>query len=287
MTTPSRNKAFFVSSAVLWLASPACWAGTTPPFDIGGLILYGALYLFGLVVFPFVIGCSKEKKAKRFWSWLLAVYVVGPATYIFAEIKSKEMRNARIADEVKAGQQKNLEAFGNYCKERKRIVHSKGPQEGGVSLLVRIEKDFTGVRWQFNAYPLFEYFGKHPNVCGQTGVKVLEGLYDGAYSKERNGYEKEVRRYAMCTNERWAVIPEVQSRFELVLGQTGSKDSVPWGGAGSRWMSKSSVQIVDRLTGKILAEDTMYFLRYDTGEGGCPEGISQLSDLLAEVFGRQ
>lgn len=272
----------------VWLFIPLKSEAAAPVyFDLGGLILYGALYLLGLVAFPFVIGFSKEKAAKKFWSWSFAVYVIGPVAYIFVDVKINSMRNARIKEEVKVGEQRNLEAFGNYCKGRTRIVHSRAPQQDGVSLSVRIEKNFTGVQWEFNAYPLFEYLGNKRDLCARTGVTVLEGVYDGAYSKERNGYEKEVRRYAMCTKDKWTVTPEIQSRYELVLGRTGHKDPVPWGGEGGRWMSNSSIQIVDRLTGNVLAEDTMYFLRYDTGKGGCPAGMEQLSDLLAEVFGRQ
>jgi len=257
-------------------------------FDLAGLIIYGALYLIGLVVFPFVIGFSKDKSAKRLWSWIFAIYAIGPITYIIVGMKLSEMRNARILEEVRVGEQKNREAFADYCKGRKQIVYSKASlQDGGASLLVRMEKGFTGVNWKFNAYPIFEYLAKNPDLCARAGIKTLEGFYDGAYSKEKNGYEKEVRRYVMCSNEKWAVVPEALSRFELVLGQTGRKDSVPWGGEAGRWMSTSSVQIVDRLTGKVMAEDTMYFLRYDSGEGGCPEGMSQLSGLLTAVFGHQ
>jgi hypothetical protein len=289
MNRDIRSQRLFACScfAIALLTSPNSQAAAPVYFDLGGLIVYGALYLLGLIVFPFVIGFSKEKGSKRFWAWVFAVYIIGPVTYIFVEVKSNSMRNERIMEETKVGEQRNLEAFGNYCKGRQRIVHSRAPQADGASLVIRIEKGFTGVAWQFNAFPLFEYLGRKRDTCARTGVNVLEGVYDGAYSKEKNGYENEIRRYALCTDEKWAVVPDVQSRFELVLGKTGSKDSVPWGGEGGRWMSNSSVQIVDRLTGNILAEDTIYFLRYDTGEGGCPSGMDQLSSLLAEVFGHQ
>lgn len=257
-------------------------------FDLGRLIVYGVFYLLGLVVFPFAIGISKGKTAKCVWLCLFAAYVIGPVAYIAVEKKQNSLRNTRILEDMKVGKEKNLEAFSNYCKKRNQIVHSKVVQEDGdISIAVRIEKNFTGVPWQFNAYPLFDYLYKHKELCARTGVKVLEGIYDGAYSKEKNGYEKEVRRYSLCTNEKWTVVPEAQSRYELVLGQNGGKDPVPWGGEGGRWMSNSSVQIIDKLTGKTLAEDTMYFLRYDTGEGGCPSGMRQLTDLLVKVFGRE
>lgn len=282
-TTLSRNKAILLSSTVFWLASPACLAAAPLPFDMGELVFYCALYLLGFVVFPLVIGFSKEDEAKRFWSWVYAVHSIGPIICIFAILVLGEMRKTRRMEQEKAGAQKNLEAFGNYCRGRKPIVHSKSYEEDGVSLLVRTEKDFKSI----NTDLLFEYFGKNPDLCARSGVKTLENIHNIAYLKDKIGYEAEVRRYAMCTNERRTVVPEVQSRFELVLGQTVSKDPVPRAGAGHWWwMSRSSVQIIDRLTGKILAEDTMYFLEHETGVGGCPEGLSQLSNLVAEVFGR-
>ncbi len=282
-TTLSRNKAILLSSTVFWLASPACLAAAPLPFDVGGLIIYSALYLLGFVVFSFVIAFSKEKEAKRFWSWVYAVHAIGPIIYIFAVIALGEMQSAYRMKQAKAGNQKNLEAFGNYCRGRKLIVHSKSYEEDGVSLLVRTEKDFKSI----NADLLFKYFEKHPDLCARSGVKTLENIHNVASLKDKNGYETEVHRYAMCTSERPTVVPEVQSRFELVLGQTVSKDPVPRAGAGRWWwMSRSSVQIVDRLNGKILAEDTIYFLDHETGVGGCPEGVSQLSNLVAEVFGR-
>jgi hypothetical protein len=131
----------------------------------------------------------------------------------------------------------------------------------------------------------------------------LKGTFSKYIGKEE-GYENELRSYFICKHTAKVydpleeVIPDVDSRFELVLGQTGSKDSVPFSslyaprGNGfwwpyDSWMSNSSIQIVDRLTGEILAEDTMYFLEGKTGVGGCLDGMEQLSNLLIEVFDRQ
>ena len=99
------------------------------------------------------------------------------------------------------------------------------------------------------------------------------------------GYQEESRRFPMCPRQLAVNASGTQPRFELILGKTGSRVAVP-GKVGRDWMSTSSIQLVDRLTGKTLAEDSMYFLRYDTGAAGCPEGLKQISDLLGEVFAR-
>ncbi len=269
-------------AAVAILSPMSVQAAAPVYFDLGGLLLYGALYLIGLIILLAVVIFSKDKLAS---SWLFAAYVVGPLLYVGVNITVKSIQNKQASKEVADGEQKNLNAFGAYCKARKQIIHTKVKPENDVALAVRIDKEFTGINWQFNAYPIFEHMHRNLNMCEKTGVKILEGAYDGLYSAEKRGYEPEVRRYLACTKENWTVVNEFQSRYELRLGEASRKDPVPWGSAGGRWMSASSMRIIDRTTGAVLAEDTMYFLRYETGVGGCPSGIAQLSELMTGVFG--
>jgi len=152
------------------------------------------------------------------------------------------------------------------------------------SLLIRQEKGFTGVGWQFNAFPVHEYMVKNREICDKTGLGHLEGIYNGQYVPEKKGYEREVRLYAICRDEKWRTLTDSQSRYELVLGESSEKKTVPWGSEGGRWMSKSSVRLIDTKTGATLAQDTMYFLRYESGDGGCPNGLDQIASLVAEVF---
>lgn len=253
-------------------------------FDLGGLVLYSALYLLGLIIFPIVIATSKDK---RMSSWIFAAYVIGPVLYIGIITQTNSIHNKQVMAEmveINDGEQKNLDAFGTYCKARQKTIHSKVKPPGDISLAVRIDKNFTGIKWQFNAYPISRHMQRNPDACEKTGVKTLEEIYDGAYSEEKKKYEREIRRYSMCTSEKWTVTAESQSRYELVLGETSRTDPVPWGGSDGRRMSASSVRIIDRSTGEVLAEDTMYFLNYGNGEAGCPSGLPQLSALVTEVF---
>lgn len=178
------------------------------------------------------------------------------------------------------GEAKNIEAFSVYCKDRNRMVNSSVAAGADSSLLIRHEKGFAGVRWQFNAFPVLEYMMKHREICEKTGLGHLEGIYDGQYVPEK-GYEREVRSYSMCRAEKWRTLTESQSRYELVLGESSERKTAPWGGS---WMSKSSVRLIDTNTGATMAQDTMYFLRYDSGDGGCPNGLEQIASLVAEVF---
>jgi hypothetical protein len=256
---------------------------------LADFLIFCVLYLFGFVIFLLVACISKS----GFLRGLFAVYVIGPIVWITIGGALNDIRNKRFEEERRARGQRNIEVFSEYCKGRKQVIHGKAFSENGVSLVVRIEKGFTGYTVDFTVNQLFYYLGKRPELCARTGVKVLEGVFD-RYSVEKKRREKEVVRYSLCTSEKMTVVPEVQSKYELVLGQTGSKKTIYWG-AGSPYpngksigqMSNSSIQIVDRSTGEVLAEDAMYFLRDEgTGVGGCPEGMDQLSDLLVKVFGR-
>ena len=263
------------------LAAGNCHAAAPVYFDLGGLILYGALYLLGLLILLAAIAFSKKRAV---WSLLVLAYVTVPVAYVFLSASAQRTRNDRILEEARVGEAKNVEAFATYCKDRDRIVNTRVAPTADTSLLIRQEKGFTGVAWQFNAFPIHEYMMKNREICEKTGLGHLEGIYDGQFVPEKRGYEREVRLYGMCRAEKWRTSTEAESRYELVLGESSERKTVPWGDDGGRWMSKSSVRLIDTKTGATLAKDTMYFLRYESGDGGCPNGLEQLASLIAEVF---
>jgi hypothetical protein len=264
-----------IGAVITLIAAPHAEAMGPVYVDLGLLFLTGVLYLVGLIAILVGIGRSREPTKRRVRSWLFAAYIIAPIAYFYAEVKINAMHSARIKTEMEVGQQKNREAFGVYCKDRKRVVYHKVKEKNGASLAVRIDKNLTGGDVNWNAYRIFEFIHREQGRCFETGVKFMEGIF----------YNGEIRRYSMCTRDKWEVVSKEHSRYELVLGQTGSKERLH-GPAGGQ-MSKSSVQIIERSTGTVLAEDTMYFLQFDTGEGGCPSGLEQLSDLIVEVFGRK
>ncbi|MES2279774.1 MAG: hypothetical protein V4573_04075 [Pseudomonadota bacterium] len=285
MTTPNnKNTRVILAShvlAVIGIFFPMSVQAAPIYFGFEWLVIYGVIYVVGLIFFVFAIGFSKNK---RVLSWLFGAYVIGPLLYAGISIRSNSMQNQQVLKEVEDVQKKNLDAFTEYCKAREKIVHAKVKPVDDVSLAVRIDRNFTGANSQFNAHALFEYMGRNPDACKKIGLKSLEGGYR-LYSAEKKGYEPEVRRYLACTREKWTVIDKSESRYELVLGETSKKEPVLWREKGGRGMATSSVRILDRSTGVVLAEDTMYFLGHDTGEAGCPSGLPQLSELISGVFG--
>lgn len=274
-----------VGCAVLLLI-PLNSAASAPMYvDLGGL---GGvfLYLVGLLVFPFYLTASKGGKVSSLRCWLYFIYFVAPFAFFFVFVELDSRRKERTLAETEALKRMAFSKFEEYCKGRERVIHARAPHGSGASISVRIEKGFPGDGVHFNAQPIFEYLGARGNLCVAAGVAVLEGLYDGDYSQKTRRYDKEVRRYAVCSTGDWRVIPEAQSRYELVLGRTSRVDHYLLKNDSSYSMSRSSVQIVDRGTGKVLAEDMMYFFGSRSMRvGSCPEGMEQLSSLMADVFG--
>jgi hypothetical protein len=266
------------------LAAGSCHAAAPLYFDLAGLILYGALYLLGLLVLLVAIFVSKKKAV---WTLILVAYVVGPFAYDHVSTYAQRARDVRFFEEASLGEIKNVEAFAAYCKDRQRVVNRRVSPGADASLVFRHERAFTGSSRAFNADPIHAYMLRNQAICQKTGLGYLEGIYDGQYVAEKRGYEREVRLYRMCRAEKWSTVAQSQSRYELVLGESSEKKPTPWGSEAGRWMSKSSVRVIDKQTGAILAEDTMYFLRYDTGKGGCPNGVEQLASLIADVFPKE
>ncbi len=254
-----------------------CWAGTTPPVDIGALVLLAGFYVLGLVAF--IIGGWWSKNIRI----LLGLYIVIPIAWIVGYASLEKSRNGKILAESETGKKANEEAFSRYCKNRKKTVISRIKPRDGLTIFTRFESKFYGDKSKFNTGYVF---ASHPFLCDATRVAYFEGVYDGKYSPEKKGYEQEIRRYKECKSSEWSVVPDIQSKYEVILGEEGEIARIPWSAGGNR-MSSSSVRIADRLTGETLAEDTVYFLWYGSGEAGCQEGTQQLAELIAEVFSGQ
>ncbi len=272
-------------AALLPVLPSCCLAGTSAPFDVGALILLVGGYVVGLIVLLFLVGAFRSNRFRV----ALVVYIVAPVAWIAIEVNVNNRRNSRILAETEAGEKANEQAFSQYCKDRQRRVFATahpetGRQEGDRAVYVRFDSNFTAGSTPFKAGNIAYYLQLNPTKCVQTGLLALEGQYDGAYV-EGKGRTPEIRRYDACTKDQGKIVPAAKARYELVLGETGRKDKVPWGGAGGRWMSRTSVRVVDRKDASTLAEDTLYFLRYESGVGGCPKAEEQLVELLSSVFG--
>ncbi|MES2015914.1 MAG: hypothetical protein V4484_05590 [Pseudomonadota bacterium] len=260
-----------------------CFAGTSAPFDIGGLLIWVGGYLLGLIVL--VIGAVRSKGCR----FALPVYIVAPAAWIAFELNATSRHNAEVYAEYRVGETKNEQAFSLFCKDRQRKVFATAPLEsasrqGDRTVYVRFESQFTAKQIYFNAGAVAEYLQKNPTRCARTGLLALEGNYE-VYDREKKGFTPEIRRYDACAKGEGEIVPAVKARYELVLGETGQNYPAPFGFGGA-WLSRTSVRVVDRNDASTLAKDTLYFLSHDSGVGGCPKAEEQLAELLTDVFGQ-
>lgn len=274
----------------LALTASRCWAGTSAPFDLGGLVVGVVVYLLGLLM---LLGLTL--KFRNLWSVLLVVGYLGVAALgvigAQGQVDEERARSDQRLRESAAGEQANQDAFARFCEGGQRrllatTAVAPGAPEADASLSVRIEPAFTGQIPEFNAGQIAIALQRERGRCGPTGLRFIEGAYHFADAAQK-GTGKTYRRFAACQPDQSGGgegVEALQARYELVLGETASKAPVPWGADRGNWMSRSSVRMLDRETGKVLAEDTLHFLRYESGGAGCPEGTRQLAELIRDVF---
>lgn len=248
------------------------------------------VYLLGLLV---LLGLTL--KFRNLWSVLLVVGYLGVAALgvigAQGQVDEARERSDQGLRESAAGEQANQEAFARFCQggQRRLLATASvapGASEADATLSVRMEPAFTGQIPAFNAGQIAIALQRARSRCEQTGLRFIEGGYNVVDAVQK-GAGKTYRRFSACQPDQTGSgegVEALQARYELVLGETASKAPVPWGADRGNWMSRSSVRILDRETGKVLAEDTLHFLRYESGEAGCPEGSGQLAELVREVF---
>jgi len=268
-----------LSFALVTLSTPTICEAAGPDYvGIGGLIIYGGLLLLGLAVLV-IVAMVRRSKASLY---LLLGYISIPLIFIaHSEIKRK-MHFRAIAQ----GEAENIEAYAKFCKERNKqtpLIHAKAVIAANAALIVRMEKHHTTLRLMQNpGYAIAEIMWSRKDLRNQSGVRYFEDLY------YKNAYAEALCNPKYCWSvEGWPEShkPVARSQYELILGETGSTMAAPWPQSHPMKLSKSSVRIIDKLTGATLAEDTLYYLGGNTGLNVCPYAPEQMANLLAEVFG--
>lgn len=264
------------------------------PVNVGGIILaaigFVILYFTGMMVLSAALANSKSLGKSVFLTAAVVTYTVAPFAYYGYDRAESRAATKKRNEEVANGRALNIRAFSDFCKDRKRTIFKRPKDEDEVVLSIRIEPDFKGQRTDFNAGQIGQYMQtrgrfawKQPDICASSMLRYLEGEYRRKYVAELKGYLPEYRRYALCEKRGWDVQNNISSQYELVLGEFSTTASAPWL-QEQTWLAHSSARIRDRRSGEVLAEDTMYFLRYDSGVGNCPYGLDQLSELITDVF---
>lgn len=266
-----------VIAAASMLVAGNCHAMGGEGFAQGVLIIVGS-YILGVATLLLLWGSTKL----AIWKWSLLTLVAAPfVLYAAAEPIGKwsEYRHAKAEARAKAN---NLQEFAAFCKDRKRVVDWQVAQAQAASLLIRRDERFPRNSDDFSAASIHQYMVKRPGWCEKTGLGHLEGVFLGAYTRGE-GFAREVRTFGMCDLGGPRISVETAARFELVLGEK-VETSETSGPSWSDTMSKVSVRLTDTRTGTLMAQSSIYILRYGEGTTVCPDGMEQLATLIADVF---
>lgn len=230
-----------------------------------GLFVYlcGVIFLTGITI-------AEKDMARRRWAVVLVIYVVSPWAAMYAN-GVHESAATKHADIVRAaGETINNAAMDQYCQHRNRIIHRKAGGEPVASLLVS--------DGEFSVSAFFDQMKSDPALCSRTGVRFLE-------DKSSNG---KIHLYSICSRANFTVIPAAQARYELVFTPQMPATLAPWQGPNRPYdntISASRVQIIDRFTSAVLAEDTSYQLRANSFTGNaCPSQQALVNQLVLDVF---
>ncbi|MCX9158580.1 hypothetical protein OPU71_20905 [Niveibacterium sp. 24ML] len=249
--------------------------------DPVGIIGVPLLYVLGFLVILVAITATKKKQIPVV---VLFVYVLVPVIFFANEIYKSD----RFWKSIKDGERSNSVAFARYCAGSNRVVYRRPEISRGDSVSIHFAEPVIWRKTGFNQTlyapgQLQDYMNRHPSICAATSVEYVEGSYSGAFNAGENRYEQENRKFLLCGDRPPEIVPTLESRYQLVLGEKAQKDEVPWSNNGQLWMAKASVRLVDTTDGSIVAEDTVYTLVHGN-EAACPSGPEALAKLIVDVF---
>jgi hypothetical protein len=274
-----------VGACALACSSSTAQAAAPVLFDIQGLLLtllvwYGVAIALGFGVARVKAGMMKSLAALGLFTYVLAP----PVAFVVSE-KVKRESNEKNEQRFQEALKDDALALADYCKARVQRVNKVVSDGTDDVVAIRIDKGFTGPPPHFGGWSVAEALRKDPLSCTRLRVKFIEEAFPPD-SIASGGQPSEYRRYSICEKSGFQAIASVGARYELVLGATSERKPYPNTKLSDTWMSFSSVQIVDRKSGTVLAEDALYFDRYEpSGVASCPSGLPVIKELLEKVFG--
>ena len=268
-------------AAVVTLCPAFCHAGTSAPFDIAGALLLIVGFAAALLLLFVCLIFAKSSSTRRGFGGALAALVALPFGYGAIMYAENEIGLAKFERNV----ERNKSAYAAYCQQRDMKIIAKASSSETDTIAIRLAPGSPVINWRISGYCLAEYFDKNSARCNMLGLRGLEETTE-LFNVETQRPEPENLRFSLCEKPSVTKPSAITSRFEMVIGEQWRKDPAPWDGGGDTWLARSSVRIVDTRTNETLAQDTLHFLRYESGEGGCPVAVEQMADLMLAVFPR-
>jgi hypothetical protein len=270
--TKGAPRQWIVGSVLASVGSP-CWAGTSEPIGLGGLIFVGIVYVIGLVVLS-TMGVRSRWALIGAFAWF-----VSPAALWLNATRVREARNAEVESRAGGDPISAALAYSKFCQSRERQVTLQLPKQSGdrtQNLLVRVDNAFSQGTEKFNAASLAKLLQRFPDQCRKTGLSFIEGL-----QPNQSGLALRFPACSGAPTTEPAVAP-ASAQYELILGEASQKDRTP---ENSRYdLRSASIRIADRQSGQTLATDTMYFFNGMSDGTSCPTAEDQLVELIELVF---
>lgn len=282
--TPTTARGRRALTLVMFAAgSPSAALAAGPVyFDIGGLAQYAAGLVLLLVVAAFIPAKSR-KRGLSIWGIAVGAYVLAPI--VISKIKMDEYErtnaanNAAIAEE----EQRLGIAFKEFCRgseiKVRRMVNIGSP----VSIEIQFGKNFIGNPYALEPARVSGSFS-NPKNC-PSSVSFWEGsTINQKTASSGNGTPTLYRRYANCAVDlQGQDSPENAAPYVLIIGDSGRR--LPWQGRSRTFeFSDSSIRLIERATGDVLAEDTIYFLDEIGDRLGCVRPQAQIKAMTDSVL---
>lgn len=267
-------------------ALPATASAAAPVlFDIGGLAQYALGFLVLLLVAPaFIIFIPKRRKWAWWGAWVLATaaYVGVPIYGAHKQWQEIQAANTAAYKRMLEDEQRRLTAFRRFCSERRATIHKVLKLDHPVMVEVRLGPRFHGSIYEVNLQAMQRLFQN--DACDSEVIAwEASGKLENRDASAETGY----RRIATCGRQLAPEIIEKPSApYVLSLGDLGLSE--PWvdrAANGTRF-SSSSARLLDKATGEVLAEDTLYFISKGRLDDACPVPQEQIRALIRGVFAR-
>ena len=241
----------------------------------------------GLVVLvPLVMKASGSKNAIS--GFLLALIIPPLAVLVWIQTEAI-VRNKQSQEAL----DKSDPGWGTYkevCKNRKINVHFKESGKTPRGILVIPTEFYRGRAEDMDARMLASCalsgsISKSLSGCIKSNINFVEEqkhLVYLRYSNDSNdGPVQAPSADVVSLNSK--IVDKASSQYALLLGKSGDQEKIQV--QENLAIEKSSIQLIRRIDGKVLADTSIYFMRQKSGIYGCPNALAEASKMLKSVFG--
>lgn len=239
-----------------------------------------------LCIIAALIALIRGKKSG--WLWQLAgVVMVVPALFFLIKNSQPDPTTAKIEKAARENAQLVLKQPAHYCPNRKLLIHEKVKPGTRVTVEIKNGTDSYSKYLRRDWHTAIATYFQQRSSCKQDGVAFIETQYQEVDTTKEN--HKGAIKYSqqnMCEKAISNTSAKPSANYALEIGEM--KYLIVDQGFGIDNWGKTPIRLIDKATGKVLAEDTLIGRANNTaGDNDCPQNGEQVGDLLLAVFSQQ